>query len=131
MRNAGAVRFSVAQVLLAVCLSTLAGSLHAGTPSNVSVTPNSGVGWSQTFQYVFSDPDGWTDLHLVGMMVSPSGGAFFNCWVWYDPPRNQLWLMDDWAQVWLGPMTPQTSGSQQNSQCILSASGSSAYPSSA
>jgi hypothetical protein len=94
-------------------------------PTAISVTPSSGSGSSQTFSFVFSDPNGFTDLSTTYMGFS-STFAFGNaCYSYYDRNANALWLLNDAANGWLGPVTPGAAASLQNSQCTLNAAGSS------
>jgi hypothetical protein len=95
------------------------------TPSAVSVTPASGSGASQTFSYVFSDPNGYTDLAAVQMLVHSVLSGAGGCWIYYSRAANRFWLANDAGTAWLGPVTGGTGGSLSNSQCTLSAAGSS------
>jgi hypothetical protein len=48
-----------------------------------------------------------------------------SCTIYYDRTANTLWLLNDPASAWLGPLTPGAAASLQNSQCTLNAAGSS------
>jgi len=96
-------------------------------PAVVSLTPNAGSGASQTFSYVISDQKGASDLAQVWMEVSTVLTAAANsCYTRYDVAPNALYLLNDASTVWLGPITPGSSATLQNSQCTINASGSSA-----
>jgi hypothetical protein len=94
-------------------------------PTSVSVTPSSGSGSSQTFSFVFSDPDGFTDLATTYIGFSATFAFGNACYSYYDRNANALWLLNDAANGWLGPITPSTASALQNSQCSLSGAGSS------
>ena len=96
-------------------------------PTTVSVTPSSGTGTSQSFTLVYSDPDGFADLNPVYTLISGALDARNACYVWYS--YSSLYLVSDDGQTLLGPVTPGSSGSVQNSQCTLNGTGSSAAPS--
>src|SRR5712692_3316408 len=121
MRNVRVVRLSVVRALLAVSLVALAGPL-CGTPSNVSVTPSSGTGSSQTFSYVFSDPNGFTDIVSAQMLVGPFSAAN-SCYMYFERSTNRLWLVDDsgTGHATGSPVTLSVAGSLQNSQCTVDA----------
>ena len=96
-------------------------------PAVVSATPNSGSGASQTFSYLISDPKGDADLTQVWMEISSGLTATANsCYTRYDIGPNALYLYNDAATAWLGPITPGSSTTLQNSQCVLNAAGSGA-----
>jgi hypothetical protein len=90
----------------------------------VSVSPNSGTGSAQTFSYVISDSYGASDLAMVWMQIS-TGASAGSCYSRYDAVGNNLYLLNDANTAWYGPATPGSGVSLQNSQCTLSASGSS------
>jgi hypothetical protein len=94
-------------------------------PQNVSVTPSSGSGSSQTFSFVFSDPSGFTNLSTAYMLINATLNWPGTCYTYYDRSANALWLLNDAASLWLGPLTPGSAATMQNSQCSLNGGGSS------
>jgi hypothetical protein len=106
-------------------------SLTIGGPANiaptaVSVTPSSGSGSSQTFAFLYSDPNGFADLPWAQMLFHVSLTSPVNsCYVHYDRPSNGVWLLNDEGTVWLGVVTLGTAGTLENSQCIVNAGDSS------
>ena len=94
-------------------------------PAAVSVTPSSGSGSSQTFSFLYSDPDGFADLPWAQMVFNVSLSAVNSCYAHYDRPSNKVWLLNDGATAWLGPVTLGIAVTVQNSQCIVNAGGSS------
>ena len=95
-------------------------------PSAVSVTPSSGSGTSQTFSYLFSDPDGFGDITSAVMLLNSSLNAANGCYLLHERSANRLWLRNDSDTAWLGPLTPGVAGTVENSQCIANAGSSSA-----
>ncbi len=95
-------------------------------PANESVSPSSGSGAIQTFEFTYSDPDGYEQLGWVyGMFhsyVSQSGSCYF----YYRQSSNSLWLRNDSGSSWVGPATVGGAGTLNNSQCEINAAGSSA-----
>jgi trimeric autotransporter adhesin len=92
----------------------------------VSLTPNAGSGTSQTFSVVVSDPNGLADLKTVHLLFNTtSANQKLACSVFYNPANNQLSLYDDTGTTLSAPLTPGGTGTVSNSQCTLSATGSS------
>ena len=94
-------------------------------PSPVSVSPASGAGTSQVFRFTFSDPKGYGALSSVAAIINGTATGAGGCSVVYLPTANLLYLADDSATAWTGPLTPGGSGNIQNSQCMVDASTSS------
>src|SRR5204862_70088 len=95
-------------------------------PTAVSVTPSSGSGSSQTFAFVYSDPNGFTGLPWVQTIVNATLTGSAACYTHYNRLGNQVLLLNDAATGWLGPVTLGTAASVQNSQCTVNAQSSSA-----
>jgi len=99
---------------------------EAQPPTNVSVSPDSGSGISQTFRFTYSDPDGYAQMGWVyGMLqtqVSQAGACYFQ----YNHSGNTLWLRDDSGTSWSGPVGLGLAGTLGNSQCEVNALTSSA-----
>jgi hypothetical protein len=95
-------------------------------PETLSVSPSSGSGTAQTFQFAFRDGDGHTQLQWVYALVHSSLVQSNGCYLRYTRAENTLWLRTDDGAAWLGPVTPGSSSTLENSQCRLVASASSA-----
>jgi len=95
-------------------------------PAAVSVTPASGSGSSQTFSFVFSDPNGYADIVSTQMLVNAAPSAANGCYVALSPAGSQFYLVNDASNGVLGPVTAGTATTLQNSRCILNAASSSA-----
>ena len=96
-----------------------------GPPMPVSVSPNSGTGQSQTFSFVYSDGNGYGSIAYASIIVNGTLTTVNGCYVLYIQSSNTLYLTNDAATAWNGPVTPGQSGTLQNSQCILNAASSS------
>jgi hypothetical protein len=94
-------------------------------PQAVSVGPSSGSGSSQTFSLVYSDPYGASDLSIVLALINSTLSGSAACDLTIDPVHGYVWLLNDGATAWLGPVTPGAAGTVQNSQCTVSGPGSS------
>ena len=94
-------------------------------PTVVSVTPSSGTGSSQTFSFVFSDPNGFTDLSTNYLGFNSSLTWPGGCYSYFDRGANTLWLLNDAANAWQGPITPGAASTLQNNQCTLNGAASS------
>src|SRR5262249_56479757 len=93
-------------------------------PTAVSVAPSSGSGTSATFTYVYSDPNGASDIGTTLMMLNASLTPANGCFVVFARAANQFYLIDDAGTGALGPVTAGTNASLQNSSCVLDASAS-------
>jgi hypothetical protein len=93
------------------------------TAAVASVSPASGAAPSQTFVFQFSDTGGATDLSTVAFLIGVSAWQVNACSVTYARAQNTLALLTDAGALPATAITPG-SGSQQNSQCILSGAGS-------
>ena len=98
----------------------------SSTPMNVSVTPASGSGSSQTFSFVFSDASGYTDINWVQIIVGPQVQSNNVCFVTYTRATNVLQLVVDGGATFVGSgATLGVAGTLTNSQCTLNAGASS------
>jgi hypothetical protein len=98
-------------------------------PSVVSVTPNAGSGSAQSFAFLSSDPDGASDLPWVQVNINSTLNALSSCYVHYDRVFNSVWLLNDAASGWLGPIVLGGASNLSNSQCQIAGASSSASPS--
>lgn len=98
-------------------LAVKAGS--SSPPAAVSVTPSSGSGTTQTFTYVFSDPDGVADLVSAQIAINSALGGVNTCYLAFGHAANQLFILNDAGTVWLGPISLGTSATLGNSQCSV------------
>ncbi|HEU5092629.1 MAG TPA: hypothetical protein VFT30_08085, partial [Nitrospira sp.] len=95
------------------------------TPYPVSVTPSSGSGQSQTFEYVFSDGNGAIDIVSTRFLINSSSSQTNACYLLFARSTNQLSLLNDAGNAYLGPVVLGSTGSLSNSQCSVNAAGSS------
>src|SRR5262249_33249172 len=84
----------------------------------VSVTPASGSGSSQTFQFVYTDSYGWNDLtstwvYITGTFSSPLTNR---CHMYSS--GSSLYLLNDAGTAWM-PGAIGSNATLQNSQCSL------------
>ena len=91
----------------------------------VSVTPASGTGGTQTFAFAFSDPKGASSIYSASMIIGTSAAAASNCYLYFTPSSNAIYLANDAGTAWLTPVVLGTSGTASNSQCSVNASSSS------
>jgi len=97
----------------------------SGSLAPVSVTPSSGSGGSQTFSFVFSDPKGGASVYSTSIVIGANASGVGSCYLYYLRSSNTLYLANDTATAWLAPVTLGSSSTLQNSQCSISAAGSS------
>jgi subtilase family serine protease len=99
--------------------------ISGGPPTVVSLSPTSGTGTTQTFGAVYSDPNGAADLGNVRILFNSAITGLNACYVFYYPASNALYLENDANNGVTGPVTPGSSSSLSNSQCTLTATGTS------
>jgi subtilase family serine protease len=95
-------------------------AFSSGTPSSVSVSPNSGTGTSQTFALQYSDTAGASSLGQVWVyfnatLANPASNA---CMLYYNTATNQINLLNDNATAFQ-LATAGAATTLQNSQCSL------------
>ena len=85
------------------------GACVGHTPSTGSVSPNSGTFYSdlntggETFTSTYSDPDGWTNIQYVHLLINGAGvdgcnGAFYG---YYNQNNNHFYILSCDAGAWL------------------------------
>jgi hypothetical protein len=95
-------------------------------PASVSVTAASGTGPSQTFTYVFSDPNGFADISSAQIVVNNALNPANGCFLFFARAANAIWLTNDAGTQYVGSKTLGVAGTLQNSQCVVDAGASSA-----
>jgi M6 family metalloprotease-like protein len=115
--STSAARTSMISISHQTFTLTQAAEPQAGS---VAVSPSSGVGASQTFSFVFSDPVSWTNITSGEVLMNARQVASDACYVHWDAAGNQLSLRDDAGDAWLGPVPIGGSAALANSQCMLS-----------
>ena len=97
---------------------TTAASSSTGAPQAISVSPSSGTGFSATFQFLYSDPNGASHLSGAGVLISTSLDSNNSCWFYYNQTNNTLWLANNNSSSWTS--APKSSGKAlQNGQCSI------------
>jgi hypothetical protein len=93
-------------------------------PSAVSVVPQSGGGWGQTFSLTYSSSRDASDLAEVRVLINRAADSRSACYLRYDPLTGLVRLADDSAQQF---MSVPLKGGQTvaNSQCSVNPAGSS------
>src|SRR5262249_21784902 len=101
-------------------------SLPSRPPTVSSVSPMNGSGASQTFSFIFSDADGYTDLNIVYGLFNSTLSTANACFFAYSRVDGHLYLFNDAGGGLVpGSLTPGGAGSLTNSQCTLDGPGSS------
>ena len=101
--------------------SLLGGWTVGGAPGAVSVSPNSGTGVGpQTFNAVYTDPAGASEVQVVYLDIGKSVFAANSCIAAYVPASNAVYLFNDSNSSVTGPVTAGGAGTLSNSQCTLS-----------
>jgi hypothetical protein len=116
---------------------TGASSVWSFTTSNAasvmptSVSPGSGNTSTQTFTFTFTDPNGFSDLSVLDVLINNYLDGISACYFALAPANSSsgyLYLLDDGGlgtYVSGSPMFLPSSNSLTNSQCTLNGAGSS------
>ncbi|MBI3473796.1 MAG: hypothetical protein HY013_20770 [Candidatus Solibacter usitatus] len=97
----------------------------ATPPAPVSVTPSSGSGVTQTFTFLYSDANGYSDIRWVEMALGAALTSTGSCYLHYDRTFNLIYLANDSGSDWVGAVALGSGGVVQNSQCAVDAGASS------
>jgi Beta-propeller repeat len=90
-----------------------------------ALAPSSGSGASQTFTITYTDIRGYAAIHSSLIIVNSPLAAANACYVYFIPPSNNLYLTNNAGTSWQGPITFGQNATLTNSQCTVSAAGSS------
>ena len=99
-------------------------------PSVTGVTPASSNAATQTYVFTFSDSNGWQDLAVANVLINSALDGRHACYLAFVPSSSSagaVYLVDDAgdsAGPYSGALLPG-SGTAANTQCSLSAAGSS------
>lgn len=89
-------------------------------PQVVSGAPVAPVGSPQTFSMAVRDPNGYTNLNRIYFLVNSTATVpMGSCHGFYDRATNLIFLYNDGLTALLGPLTPGSGSTLQNSQCTL------------
>ena len=111
---------------IALLLASLPATSAIGQPTVISVSPASGTGYTQTLASTYSESPSYTSMTQALFLVQTSINGASACYLMYELQNNGLYLTNDAATAWQGPITPGTSATLQNSQCTLTGSASAA-----
>jgi uncharacterized protein (TIGR03437 family) len=123
--NTGQSRAATITIATAIFYVTQTGTGPNQPPSIVSLSPFSGSG-NQTFTLGFSDPNGWADIAHAYLIINLQTWVANSCYVDFNVAANTVALMNDAGTSWLGPVVAGSAVFLSNSQCKVSAAGSSA-----
>jgi hypothetical protein len=92
-------------------------------PASLAVTPSSGTGASQNFQFSYSDGNGHQDIVYAQALINATSSAAGACFLRYSRDANRLYLADDTGFEWTyaRSLLLDGTGTAQNSQCTISA----------
>jgi len=94
-------------------------------PRVQSFTPNSGMSTGQTFAVTYRDAPSNANIRTTQILINDALDGRNACYMGYDRASNLLYLVSDGGSGLLPAITPSAgttmgSGTQSNSQCILS-----------
>jgi len=91
------------------------------------VSPGRSSSATQTYTFTFADTNGWQDITVANVLINSAIDGRYGCYVAFAPASGSVFLVDDAGDAG-GPysgMVLPGSGSVSNSQCTISAAGSS------
>jgi hypothetical protein len=88
------------------------------------VTPALGTGLTQTFTYVFADTTSVTNILSTQIIIGATLTGPAACYFFYTPSTNMIQLASD-AGAFQAGLAIGSTGTAQNSQCVLNAGASS------
>jgi hypothetical protein len=95
-----------------------------GPPTALGITVF-GTGFSRTFSFFYNDINGFNSIVSASALINSIPSAVGGCAVQYRRAYGDLWLMNDAATGWLGPIALGQTGALQNSQCTVDGAASS------
>jgi hypothetical protein len=84
-----------------------------------------GTGFSRTFGLLYNDINGFNSIVSASALFSIAKTALGGCDVYFRPASNDLWLLEETAGGWLGPIALGQTGTLNNSRCTLDGAASS------
>ncbi len=91
-------------------------------PVLTSLTPNSGIGASQTFTAVLTDTNGFPDIANTVFLINGAIDGNNACYISFNRPANLFYLFRDSDQSWQS-IAPGAPTSVTNNQCTLAGTG--------
>jgi hypothetical protein len=89
----------------------------------ISLTPNSGTGFSQVFTAVTRDSNGATTIPFVQFVMNAGLSGVNGCFIHYDRASNVFFLLNDGGTAFAG-LVAGSATQVSNSQCTLHGVGS-------
>lgn len=74
-------------------------------PSNVSVSPSSGAGLTQTFAFTASSPAGYASMQWFQIIFNTSTSGVGACYMYVSTTSSTVYLMNDTQTNWVGTAT--------------------------
>ena len=93
-------------------------------PVNVSVSPASGAGVTQTFDFTSSSVNGYSQIAWQQIIFNYALNGSGACYFYYSPASNTIYINAD-SGGWLQNVVLGTAGTVENSQCRLNVGASS------
>ena len=88
------------------------------TPVPVSVTPASGSGASQVFEFTYSDQNGFADIAWTAMLIHATLTPVNSCLLRFTRTTNQIELANN-SGAFTNILTAGFAGTIENSQCVV------------
>lgn len=107
---------------LIVIFISLASIAFATPPAVGTIIPSSGTSnpnETVSFTTTYTDPDGWTNIQYVYLLVNTSTSGAYCFYGYYNQNTNRLYLRNDAGNSWLGGYSPGASNIIENTYVKL------------
>jgi len=105
---------------------TFSGTASVAATGPIGTLPGTGSALGQTMTFTFTDPRGWQDLGVVNILINNFLDGRASCYLAYSVPSSVLYVVPDAGGGLSSGLTLGGTGAIGNSQCSITAAGSSA-----
>jgi len=96
----------------------------------MAAAPSSSSNSQQTFTFTFTDPNGIANIYYMQVQINVGYYSYNSCYLHFSSPYT-IWLLNDSASAWLGPLSFFSGGQSltsiplSNSQCQINSANAS------
>jgi hypothetical protein len=104
---------------------------HTSGPAVMPTTPPRSTGFSNTYQFTLTDPNGWQDIAIANVLIASAIDGRSACYIAFAPGTQgtgSVYLVDDAGDAggpFAGGLLLPSNSSVSNSQCTINGAGSS------
>jgi hypothetical protein len=104
---------------------------HSSGPAVMPTNPGRSLGFSNNYQFTFTDPNGWQDIAIANVLIAGAIDGRSACYIAFAPGTQgtgSVYLVDDAGDAggpFAGGLLLPSNSSVSNSQCTINGAGSS------